>query len=136
VILTNTDYTDDTPLRDALLALVAQQDGGPDVAVPAVRGAAPGKVARELFKQLQAGEIDRSRLGEDYNHFLTREKLRGAATRLKPLGEPANVEVESRYERGGMEVAVLRFTFKSIVLRSSLYRTPDGKVQQFLVDRQ
>src|SRR5215471_437644 len=136
VILTNTDYTDDTPLRDALLALVAQQDSGPDVAVPTVRGPAAGKVARELLKQLQAGEIDRSRLGEDYNHFLTREKLRGAATRLKPLGEPANVEIESRYERGGMEVATLRFTFKSIVLRGSLYRTPDGKVQQFLVDRQ
>ena len=34
-----------------------------------------------------------------------------------------------------MEVANFRFTFKSIVLRVSLCRTPDGKVQQFLLYR-
>jgi len=135
VLLTNTDYADHSPLRDVLVPLVARQGEGPDVDVPKVRGPAARAVAVRLFEQLQAGEIDRSKLGEDYNDFLTREKLLAAAARLKPLGKPADVAIESTRERGGMEVVSLRFTFKSVVLRGSLYRTPDGKVQQFLLDK-
>ena len=31
-----------------------------------------------------------------------------------------------------MEVASIRFTFKTAELRGLLYRTPDGKIQQLL----
>ena len=31
-----------------------------------------------------------------------------------------------------MEVASIRFTFKSAVIVGHLYRTPDGKIQQLL----
>ena len=42
--------------------------------------------------------------------------------------------VSSQHERGGMEVSMLRLHFKNGVnLLGSLYRTPDGKVQQFLL---
>jgi CubicO group peptidase (beta-lactamase class C family) len=63
VILTNTDYTDSSSLRDALLSLVARQGAGPDRDVPKVNGPAPREVAVRLFEQLQAGKIDRSKLG-------------------------------------------------------------------------
>ena len=58
-----------------------------------------------------------------------------AAPRLKALGEPDKVEVTNTTERGGMEVASLRLIFKNAVLKGSLYRTPDGKIQQLLFSK-
>jgi hypothetical protein len=42
-------------------------------------------------------------------------------------------ELASTSERGGMEVSVTRFTFKDCTLRALMYRTPDGKIQEYLV---
>jgi len=66
---------------------------------------------------------------------LTDEKIRGAKERLQPLGEPTKIEVERTAERGGMEVARVRFTFKNAVLSASMYRTPDGIIQQFFINK-
>jgi hypothetical protein len=104
--------------------------------VPKVDGPPAREAALEVFRQLQRGEVDRKRLGEEFDWFLTPEKVKGAAGRLQPLKEPAKVEVESLAERGGMEVATVRFTFPSLVLQGSMYRTPDGKIQQFLITRE
>ena len=41
--------------------------------------------------------------------------------------------VDSVAERGGMEVARVTFAFASGTLKGLMYRTPDGKVQQFFV---
>ena len=35
-----------------------------------------------------------------------------------------------------MEVASIHFAFKSAALGGLLYRTPDGKIQQFLIRKQ
>ena len=37
------------------------------------------------------------------------------------------------WERGGLEVTVTRFTFAKGELEASMYRRPDGTVEQFLV---
>jgi D-alanyl-D-alanine carboxypeptidase len=103
--------------------------------VPKVNGPAPKDVALDLLHQFQAGEIKRDALGEEYNHFLTPARVVGAKDRLKALGEPEKVEVEGTSERGGMEVAVIRFTFKSTKAKGLLYRTPDGKIQEFLLTK-
>jgi len=103
---------------------------------PAIAGPAATVAARELLGQLQAGRIDRSALGEEYSHFLDPAKARGAAERLRRYGKPTRVELERSYERGGMEVAWVRFTFRSGALKALMYRTPDGKVQEFLVFRE
>ena len=81
---------------------------------------------------MQAGQVNRDQLGEEFSLFLTAERLEAAAPRLKALGEPEKVEVEGVSERGGMEVASIRFQFKTAELRGLLYRTPDGKIQQLL----
>jgi hypothetical protein len=47
------------------------------------------------------------------------------------------VEVASQYERGGMEVSMLRIAFQDgTALLGSLYRQPDGTVEQFLLTRE
>jgi len=62
--------------------------------------------------------------------------VRGASARLKPFGEPTKVEVESTNERGGMEVARVRFAFARGALKGLMYRTPDGKIEQFFVNKE
>ena len=105
--------------------------------VPAISGAEAAEAARQLFLALQSGSVDRTLLGEEYNAFLTDQKLSGASTRLKAHGTPVKVELLGRNERGGMEVARTRLSFEDgRTLTGLMYRTPDGKVQQFFVSRE
>ena len=114
-------------------APAAAKTPGPPPGVPAVSGPPPVEAARLLFLQLQAGRVDRTRLGDEFGFYLTEEKIRGTAARLKPYGEPAKVELDSVSERGGMEVARTRLAFAKGTLRGLMYRTPDGKVQEFFI---
>ncbi len=100
---------------------------------PVIAGPPAGEAARLMFRSLQQGQVDRALLGEEYGYFLTDAKVRAAAARLKPYAEPTKVEVESVSERGGMEVARTRLIFDSGVLKGLMYRTPDGRIQQFFV---
>lgn len=112
-------------------------DRKPAANVPPINGPAAAEAARQLFLALQAGKVDRALLGEEYNAFLSDEKVAGASTRLKAFGEPAKVDVMNVSERGGMEVAGTRLTFADgRTLTGLMYRTPDGKVQQFFVSRE
>src|SRR5690606_8563623 len=100
---------------------------------PAVAGPPPREAARLLLRQMQAGEVDRAALGESFSRFLSEDRIKEAAPRLEALGEPTSITLERFAERGGMEVAALRFTFADGAARAMLYRTPDGKVQEFLL---
>jgi CubicO group peptidase (beta-lactamase class C family) len=134
VMLVNAEHIDAGALFRELLGLLLKDAAGqPDV--PKVKGPPPVEVARELFKQMQAGAVDRGKLGEEFNLYMTDDRLRAAAPRLKALGEPDKVEVENVAERGGMEVATVRFTFKTATVKGLLYRTPDGIVQEFLLSK-
>ena len=135
VLLSNFDSYDavNAVYRQVMNALVpppAESTG-----VPSIAGPPAPEAARLLFLALQQGHVDRAQLGEEYSYFLTDEKIAAASARLKPWGEPVRVEVESVSERGGMEVARTRLIFANGVLRGLMYRTPDGKVQEFFVER-
>lgn len=104
--------------------------------VPAITGQPAVDVVQSLFAALQNGEINRRLLSDEFNHFLTAEKIASASARLKPLGKPTKAEILSANERGGMEVTVGRLTFKTDQLRTLMYRMPDGKVEQFFVSRE
>jgi CubicO group peptidase (beta-lactamase class C family) len=113
-------------------------DKKPPVAgnVPDIAGPPADEAARQLFLALQAGRVDRALLGEEYSAFLADTRIAGASVRLKPYGTPTKVDMTSRNERGGMEVARTRLTFADgRTLAGLMYRTPDGKVQQFFVSR-
>ena len=78
-------------------------------------------------------EPSRTNLGEEYSVYLTDERVNAGGERLKALGQPDKVDVGILYERGGMEVASVTLTYKTKTVRASLYRTPDGKIQQLLI---
>ena len=129
VLLTNGEPTDPA-LPQTLLGLLLEDEKQPDV--PHVDGPPAREAALDFLHQMQAGKLDREKLGAEFSAYLTDERVGAAAPRLKALGEPERVEVVNVRERGGMEVASIRFTFPSAVIEGLLYRTPDGKIQQLL----
>jgi D-alanyl-D-alanine carboxypeptidase len=109
----------------------------PPEGVPSIAGPAAPEAARLLFIALQTGKVDRAQLGDEYSYFLSDGKIRGASARLTPFGAPTKVDTLNVSERGGMEVARTRLTFADgRTLTGLMYRTPDGKVQQFFVSRE
>jgi CubicO group peptidase (beta-lactamase class C family) len=116
--------------------LVEAMNPASTTSVPAITGPSADEAHKLMLKSFQEGKVDRSLLGAEFDWFLTDEKLQGASERLKPYGEPTKVDVESTSERGGMEVSRTRFTFAHGVLHGQMYRTPDGKIQQFFVSKE
>ena len=133
ILLTNSEHLNPGAIHTEILTLLINDLKKPQVTeVPKVEGATPKEAALDFLHQMQAGKVNRAKLGEEFSVFLTDERLKAAAPRLKALGEPEKVEVDRAYERGGMEVASIHFKFKTTELIGVLYRTPDGKIQQLL----
>jgi hypothetical protein len=108
----------------------AREDRG---LIPHVAGPEPGAQASAMFTALQSGKLDRSTLGDEYSVFVTEAKLRAASEALKPYGTPTAVNVRSVGERGGMEVSSVRLAFGPKALDALMYRSTDGKVQEYLL---
>jgi CubicO group peptidase (beta-lactamase class C family) len=129
VLLVNTDSGTVGQIHNTLMGLLLASE----TAVPKVSGPPPAEVARVLFAQLQAGELDRARVGAELAHYYAPERLAAAAERLRALGEPREVIAGRSRERGGMEVTSIELVFDGRTVEALLYRTPDGIVQEFLL---
>lgn len=102
---------------------------------PTVEGPPAKEAASELFRQMQKGALDRAALEVEFAAFMNEGRIRANAPRLLAMGEVKNVELLGLSERGGAEVASLMFVFEATKFRASLFRGPDGKIQQFLLSR-
>jgi CubicO group peptidase (beta-lactamase class C family) len=132
VLLSNSEFLIGS-LHSNILSLMTK----PREDLPKIAGVPALDAARLFLTRLQSGNIDRQQLGEEFNYLQTAERLLATSTRLKALGEPTEVDVDQLSERGGMEVANVRFAFKSgSAVKALMYRTPDGKIQEFLVLRE
>jgi CubicO group peptidase (beta-lactamase class C family) len=133
VVLANTDYVSPSSIHKKIVELLLKdQTEREGAAVPKINGPPAKEAALAFLHQMQAGTVDRPKLGDEFSWYLNDERVKAGGSRLQALGEPEKVEVVSTAERGGMEVARVRFTFKTAVVVGSLYRTPDGKIQQLL----
>ena len=102
--------------------------------IPVIKGAGAADVAKRIFAELQKGTVNRQQFGEEFNLYLTDERIAGAARRFKGMGTPTKAEVVSTHERGGMEVTMTRLTFKTgSAVRVQMYRMPNGKIEQYFV---
>lgn len=138
VVLSNSEHVSTVALRNQLLELVIQDITAKEAPpVPKIAGPDAKEVIRRFFAELQAGRIDRTLLGEEFSHFMTDERVKSGGARVRELGEPLDISIPSPPgERGGMEVVQAQLKFKDSTLRASLYRTPDGKIQQLLLTRE
>jgi CubicO group peptidase (beta-lactamase class C family) len=132
VVLIN-DEQAEPEIVQTIVGLIGKAENPVDV--PKVAGASAKDAALEFFHQMQAGKLDRSKLGEEFSIYLTDERIQEAAPKLKALGEPTKVEAASPRERGGLEVSNIRLTFPSMTLGGLLYRSPDGKIEQLLFNK-
>ena len=133
VVLSNTEHISAAPLRAELFNLLVKEIAEKDApTVPVVAGPSAKQVVIDFFKEMQVGRVDHSLLSEEFSHFLTDERIKSDAYRLEALGEPERVEVDSLAERGGLEVSRVRLVFKTATLRASMYRSPEGKIEQLL----
>ncbi|HEY1190053.1 MAG TPA: hypothetical protein VGE74_20550 [Gemmata sp.] len=133
VVLSNSEHVSTSKLRGEmfrfLLKDVEAQEAPP---VPKVAGVGPKEAVLGLLKGMSAGQVDRTKLGEEYSAYRTDERVKAGGARLKALGEPKKVEVRGTSERGGMEVATVALTYKTSVMWALLFRTPEGKIKQLL----
>ncbi len=107
----------------------------PEADAPVIAGAPAREVALQLLSQMRTGRVDRSLLGAEYSAFLTPARLAVMSRSLVEAGEVSQVEAGPIRERGGMEVSSLRIVLGTTPATTLMYRTPDGKVQEFLFNR-
>ena len=131
VLLSNSDFSPIGALNQELIAKVMPKS--PDV--PSVVGLSALEAAKKFLTELERGQVDRASLGEDFSVFLTHQKVEAGKRALNAMGPISNVRIAGVGERGGMEVATVLFDVGKTASRGLLYRTPDGKVQEFLFSR-
>ena len=131
VLLANTDFAAIDELNSAIVQrLLPHQD------VPVINEPPALEAARGFLEGLRAGMVNRATLGDDFSAFLTPDLLAAARASLQRAGAISGLQVTNTVERGGMEVAVLRFKVGATNASALMYRSPDGKIQELLIYRE
>jgi len=141
------------PTRDAAVIVLSNQDAieliGPIgnevtrwILEPEKRGggdhgsAAELQQVRGILEDLQRGEIDRALLTSNCDFYFTEMALHDIQASLSPLGRLTSVTRERESLRGGMIFRAYRAQFEKKALGVTVYLTPDGHYEQFLVVEQ
>ena len=131
VLLSNADLSPVGEINQALVAKVLP----PSPDIPVIAGVPALEAATKFLRDLEKGTVDRSTLGADFNAYLTNEKVAASRKALNAMGPISKIRVVGTRERGEMEVATLQFDVGSTSAIGLLYRSADGKVQEFLLSR-
>lgn len=107
----------------------------PQLTVPTIAGLPALDAAKAFLASVEKGAVDRRTLGDDFNALFTPERLATDRATLAAIGPISDVHITRTVERGGMEVAIVDYKVGKTDARSAMYRTPDGKIQQFLINR-
>lgn len=130
VVLSNSDFSPVGALNQELLAKLL-----PSADVPTVSGVSALDAAKKFLSDLEQGRVDRSTISPDFDAYLTGDKLAAAQKSLSALGAISNVRIVGVSERGGLEVASVRFNVGATIAQGLMYRRPDGKLEEFLFSR-
>jgi hypothetical protein len=130
-MLSNTDFSPIySAFQDILNQLLPRSSD-----IVAVRGLATLDAATKFLRGLEQGTVDRETLAEDFDSFLTRDKIAAGRKALNALGPIKDIRIGSLSERGGMEVAGVLFRAGEVDVRAVMFRSTDGKIQEFLIAR-
>ncbi|HUS20134.1 MAG TPA: serine hydrolase domain-containing protein [Terriglobales bacterium] len=126
VVLTNQMTSGASEISDRITALLFPP-------LDAMARSSENKV-RKAFIGLQQGQIDRAMFTENANAYFNDVTLKDFATSLSPLGMPTEMNPGARRLRGGFVIQSYRPTVGGRRLRISVFETPEGKFEQFLVE--
>lgn len=109
----------------------------PETRTAGEHGSAPElQQVRGILEGLQQGHVDRVLLTSNAGFYFTDVALRDIQTSLAPLGRLNSVTRERESLRGGMTFRLYRADFEKKTLAVTVYLTPDGHYEQFLVMEQ
>jgi D-alanyl-D-alanine carboxypeptidase len=91
--------------------------------------------ARRVYQDLARGTVDRSVLTSNASDFFTAEVLGDYAASLGPLGEPSQFTAQGSSLRGGLRIRGFRIQAGSVVFDLTMMTRPDGKIEQYVVER-
>jgi CubicO group peptidase (beta-lactamase class C family) len=91
---------------------------------------------RAILEGLQQGRIDRSLFTSNANAYFTETALGDYRTSLSALGKLEAVAPAGDQLRGGMTHLSYRARFEKKTVGLNIYRTPDGKYEQYMVMEQ
>jgi CubicO group peptidase (beta-lactamase class C family) len=89
--------------------------------------------ALAMYRGLQKGELDRSKLAPNLDAYFDAPTVGDFKNSLGPLGEPLTFHQTDTSLRGGMTFGSFRIVYPTRTLRLTTYSYPDGKLEQFLV---
>jgi CubicO group peptidase (beta-lactamase class C family) len=92
------------------------------------------RVVRKMVDDLTAGKLDRSKLTANASAYFSDAAIDEFAKTLEPLGAVQSLEQASSTQRGGMAARRYQLKYASKAFSISVYETPDGKIEQFLID--
>jgi D-alanyl-D-alanine carboxypeptidase len=139
VILSNTDQNIGTGVFTRMVSPPRSTAAEPPrrtqtaMTPPTPRGPGAVAMAASFFNDLQRGRVDRRMLSADYTAYLTPARVQQASRTLAPLGEISSAELLGVSERGGMQVASVRLTVGGRMVRTLMYRQPNGVIEQYLL---
>jgi len=126
VVLVNEDMTTaSTAIADEIAKILLAQSSPADVAADAE--------ATRLFRDLQNGHIDESRLTPNARSYFTVQALADFHSSLSPLGDPQQFVPTRLVRRGGLVIRYYDITFADRKLAVIVQYTPDGHIEQFTV---
>jgi D-alanyl-D-alanine carboxypeptidase len=91
---------------------------------------------RSILEGLQQGHIDRALLTANADSYFSDTALSDYRSSLAPLGRLQLLTRQGDSQRGGMTHIGYRAHFEKNSVMVSVYLTPDGKFEQFLVEEQ
>jgi CubicO group peptidase (beta-lactamase class C family) len=91
--------------------------------------------ARRIYDGLVRGTIDRSLLTADANAYFSKDVLADYAASLRPLGAPTRFTQTGESLRGGMTIRSYRFTAGRFELALTTMTLPDGRIDQYIIER-
>ena len=127
VVLSNQDGTE---LTGTLARQIAAAVFLPDAAMPPAQTIAQ---VRGILEGLQKGRVERGLFTSNANAYFSEQALRDFHDSLKPLGKLKSVTPGNEILRGGMTYRSYEAAFAKKTVTLSIFMTPDGKYEQFLV---
>jgi D-alanyl-D-alanine carboxypeptidase len=136
------------PAKDVGVIVLSNEDGvnliGPlsqDIALSLIEphpasSATQDRQVRTILEGLQLGHIDRTEFTVNANSYFNDLALNDYQKSLAPLAKLQALTRQSEQQRGGMTHLSYRAQFERKAVVLNIYRTPDGKFEQFLVEEQ
>jgi CubicO group peptidase (beta-lactamase class C family) len=120
----------------SLIGAVSQEISRTVLSPPQGVSEATAAQVRAILEGLQQGRIDRSLFTSNANAYFREMALGDYKTSLSALGKLETVTPVREQLRGGMTHLLYRAKFEKKNVLLNIYRTPDGKYEQYMVMEQ